>query len=185
VPSPAKTSREELIAIALGLVEAGGVAALTVSAVAQSAGIRGPSIYKHFTDRMALLKAAEIVVLGELEAVLRAGTSGRTPSARLKSMAATYRHYAKRHPRRYELIYSRNVTDDPELAAACRTAAQPLFEELRKAGVAERRILTLSRTLTAFLHGFVSMEIVDVFRLGGDLERDFEESVTTILRELQ
>ena len=99
-------------------------------------------------------------------------------------MAATYRRFAKEHPRQYEVLYSHNVADDPELAAACLFAAKPLFEELQKAGVPAARILPLSRTLTAFLHGFLSMEIVNAFRLGGDLERDFAASLETILAEV-
>lgn len=184
MPTPAKTSREALVAIALGLVEAGGPEALTVSAVAQAAGVKAPSLYKHFEDRQALLKAVELVVLDELEKVLRAETKGRTPKARLRSMAAAYRRFANERPQRYEAIYSRNAFNDPELAEACRKAARPLFEELRAAGVPERRLLPLARTLTAFLHGFVSMEIVNAFRLGGNLGRDFEESLETILREV-
>ncbi len=184
MPTPAKTSRQELVSIARGMIETGGADALTVSAVAQSAGVKGPSLYKHFADRSALLKAVEISVLHELEGVLRAGTRGKTSQARLRSMAATYRTFATGRPRIYEVIYSRNAFDDPEIAAACLFAARPLLEELRKAGIPEQRILPLARTLTAFLHGFVSMEIVNAFRLGGNIDDAFEEGLLTILREV-
>jgi AcrR family transcriptional regulator len=184
LPTPAKTSREALIAIAGGLIDAGGPEALTVSAVAQSAGVKAPSLYKHFADRDALLKAVEIDVLHVLEAALRAGTKGTTPRARLTSMAATYRRFAKEQPYRYEVIYSRNIANDPELAAASLFAAKPLFEELQQAGVPADRMLPLSRTLTAFLHGFVSMEIVNAFRLGGSVDQAFAEGLETILGEV-
>lgn len=184
MPTPAKTSTVELVAIARALVERGGADALTVSAVAQRAGVKSPSLYKHFTDRSALLKAVEIAVLHELEGVLRRETKGRTPAARLRSMADVYRRFALEKPHRYELIYSRNAFDDPEIAAACLFSAKPLFEELARGGVPEARILPLSRTLTAFLHGFVSMEIVKAFRLGGDIDEDFRLSVETILAEV-
>lgn len=184
MPTPAKTSRQELVSIARSMIEAGGAETLTVSAVAQSAGVKGPSLYKHFADRSALLRAVEINVLYELEAVLRSGTKGRTPRARLKNMAATYRKFAVERPHSYAVIYSRNAFDDPEIAAACLFAANPLLEELREAGIAETRILPLARTLTAFLHGFVSMEIVHAFRLGGDINDAFDEGLETILREM-
>jgi AcrR family transcriptional regulator len=184
VPTPAKTSRAELVSIARGLIDANGGDALTISAVAQQAGVKGPSLYKHFADRSALLKAVEIDVLHGLEAVLRNGTKGRTPRTRLRSMAETYRRFALEQPHRYGVIYSRNAFDDPEIAAACLFAAKPLLEELAKAGVPDPRILPLARTLTAFLHGFVSMEIVNAFRLGGDIDEAFEEGLETILRDL-
>lgn len=184
MPTPAKTSPKELVAIARRLVETTGAEALTVSAVAQRAGVKAPSLYKHFADRLALLKAVEIEVLGDLERTLRAGTRGETPRQRVAAMAAAYRAFAMEKPLRYGVIYSRNAADDPEIAAACLFAARPLFEELERAGVAPGRILPVSRTLTAFMHGFVSMEIVNAFRLGGDIDEAFEQGLETILREL-
>ena len=181
MPTPAKTSRAAVIAIACDLVAAHGAEALTVAAVAQRAGVRAPSLYKHFADRSALLKAVEIAVLDELEAALRAGTAGSTPQQRLVAMAAAYRTFARAQPKRYGIIYSRNAADDAELAAACRRLAMPLFEELAAAGVAPAEVHSLARTVVAFLHGFVAIEIVGAFRLGGDLDRDFAEGLARIL----
>jgi AcrR family transcriptional regulator len=181
LPTPAKTSLKEIVGIARDLVDAGGADALTVSAVAQSAGVKAPSLYKHFADRAALLKAVEISVLHDLEAVLRRETKGATSRERLYSMATVYRRFANAEPHRYEVIYSRNAFDDPEIAAACLFSAKPLFEELERAGIAADRILPVSRTLTAFLHGFVSMEIVKAFRLGGNIDEAFTEGLETIL----
>jgi AcrR family transcriptional regulator len=181
LPTPAKTSRPELVGIARSLIESGGAEGLTVSAVAQSAGVKAPSLYKHFEDRAALLKAVEIDVLHELEATLRAGTRGDTPQQRLRTMAATYRRFANEQPKRYGVIYSEHAFDDPEIAAACLFAAKPLFEELETAGVPTNRILPLSRTLTAWLHGFCTMEIVKAFRLGGSIDEAFEDGLDTIL----
>jgi AcrR family transcriptional regulator len=184
LPTPAKTSLAALVGIGRDLVERGGADALTVSAVAAKAGVKAPSLYKHFADRAALLKAVEISVLGDLERALRAGTKGRTPAERLRAMALAYRGFALKHPRRYGIIYSAHAFDDPDIAAACLFAATPLFEELEAAGVAKERILPLSRTLTAWLHGFVSMEIVHAFRLGGSIDEAFEDGLRTILSGL-
>ncbi len=181
MPTPAKTSRTALVGIARTLVESGGAEGLTVSAVAQSAGVKAPSLYKHFEDRAALLRAVEIDVLHDLEATLRAGITGNTAQERLRSLAVTYRRFANEQPRRYGVIYSEDAFDDPETAAACLFAARPLFEELERAGVAAHRNLPLSRTLTAWLHGFCSMEIIRAFRLGGSIDEAFENGLDTIL----
>lgn len=181
MPTPAKTSRDELIGIAHGLVQSGGAEALTVSAVAQAAGVKAPSLYKHFADRSALLRLVEISVLHELESALRRNTRGHTPQARIRSMAGAYRDFAREYPRRYEIIYSRDAAEHPQIIEACRFAAQPLFEELQRACLAANRILPLSRTLTAFLHGFVTMEIANAFHLGGSLDEAFEDGLETLL----
>lgn len=182
MPTPAKTSRAELLRIALTLVDEHGANALTLSAVAQEAGVKPPSLYKHFADRAALLKEVEIEVLHLLEGAIRSGTKGRTPNQRLHAMALTYRNFAIEKPHRYACIYSENAFADPEIAAASYFSAKPLFEELERAGVPQDEILPVSRTLTAFLHGFVSMEIVNAFRLGGDINEAFEKGLATLLK---
>lgn len=184
MPTPAKTSLAELATIARTLVEASGPDALTMGAVAQSAGVKAPSLYKHFADRAAILKAVEIGILHELEAYLRRETQGATPKTRLISMATAYRRFGLAAPNRYKAIYSGNAFNDPEIRAACLFSAQPLFEELKAAGIAEARILPLSRTLVAFLHGFVLMEIGNAFNLGGSIDEAFDASLETILREV-
>jgi len=130
LPTPAKTSPDALIGIARTLVERDGPEAMTLSAVALSAGVKAPSLYKHFADRAALLKAVEISVLHDLEAALRRGTTGRAARQRLRAMASAYRRFAHAQPNRYAAIYTRNAADDPEIGAACRFAATPLLEEL-------------------------------------------------------
>jgi AcrR family transcriptional regulator len=182
LPTPAKTSHEALVGLARRLVDEGGGEALTVSAVAQAAGVKAPSLYKHFADRAALLRAVEISAMHDLEGALRRGTVGSTAQERLTSMAQAYRAFALAQPHRYEMIYSRNAAGDPAIAAASRFAARPLFEELQAAGVAAERILPVARVMTAFLHGFVSMELVGAFRLGGDLEEAFAEGLRVVLR---
>jgi AcrR family transcriptional regulator len=184
LPTPAKTSLAELVGIARGLVEAAGPDALTLGALASRAGIKPPSLYKHFTDRAAVLKAVEIEVLYELEAYLRATMSGENPKARLIAMARSYRAWGKAKPNRYRTIYSGNAFNDPEIRAACLHSAQPLFEELAAAGIPEARRLPLSRTLVAFMHGFTLMEIGNAFNLGGNVDEAFESSIETILREV-
>jgi AcrR family transcriptional regulator len=184
LPTPAKTSREALATIARRLVEASGPDALTVGEVARAAGIKAPSLYKHFADRSALLKAVEIDILHELEAHLRRATRGAGHRSRLKAMARAYRAFGKDAPNRYRVIYSGNAFIDPEIRDACLFSAQPLFEELRAAGIAEERVLPLSRTMVPFLHGFVLMEIGNAFNLGGDVDEAFETGLEIILGEV-
>ena len=184
MPTPAKTSLAELVGIARGLVELTGPDALTLGALATRAGIKPPSLYKHFADRAAVLKAVEIEVLHELEAWLRAETVGATPKARLLAMARAYRAWGKDKPNRYRTIYSGDAFNDEQIRAACLFSAQPLFEELRSAGVSDTRLLPLSRTLVAFMHGFTLMEIGNAFNLGGNVDEAFESSLETILREI-
>ena len=183
MPTPAKTSQADLIEIGLALATEGGPDAVTIAAVAQAAGVKGPSLYKHFADREALLTAIEIAVLFELEGVLRK-VKGRTPRQRIVAMAHAYRDFGRTAPLRYGLVYRKNVADEPALAEACLFSARPLFEELEATGLPPKRVLPVSRTLVAFIHGFVTMEIAQAFRLGGSLDEAFEAGLATILKEV-
>jgi AcrR family transcriptional regulator len=181
MPTPAKTSREALVAIALKLVDANGAEALTIAAVAEAAGVRGPSIYKHFADRAALLLAVSVAVIEQLAAVMAPETTGRSPRQRLFSMGVAYRRFALKSPHLYQMIYRPDFSGDPAIGEASRLSVQPLFDELAAAGVPPKRLLSLARVLVAFLHGFVSMEASLAFRLGGDVDKAFEEGFKTLL----
>jgi hypothetical protein len=51
--------------------------------------------------------------------------------------------------------------------------------------VGEENALAAARVLTPFLHGFVSMELSNAFRLGGGLDAAFENGVRTIIEGLK
>jgi hypothetical protein len=64
--------------------------------------------------------------------------------------------------------------------AARRAAVRPALEPLA-ALFGEGRALSAARALTAFLHGFASIEQAGLFRLGGDVDAAFEEALAMVL----
>lgn len=47
------------------------------------------------------------------------------------------------------------------------------------------QVLSATRTVTAFLHGDVTMASAGAFRLGGDLDRDFAQALETARRGIR
>jgi AcrR family transcriptional regulator len=183
VPAIAKTSDDAVIRAARRGLERDGVAALSMQAVADAVGVRAPSLYKRFPDRDALLDAVAEAIAGELAVAVAAANRGASPAAALAAMAHAYRAFAKRAPHGYALLFTdRGRTAGPSLAARS-AAAAPLLERL--AGiVAPEHMLPAARLLTAWLHGFVAMEIAGAFRLGGDLDASFRFGLETLIGAL-
>jgi AcrR family transcriptional regulator len=184
MPAPPKTSDDEIVGAVRKLLEAQGRDGFSMNDVARVVGVRAPSLYGRFADRASLIDAVERALWGELGRRLERAAVGPTPVAVLTAQARAYRAFAKANPEGYALLY-RIDADHSEAGTAARTAAVAAPLHAFGALVGERHALTAARVLTPFLHGFVSMEIADAFRLGGGVDAAFEHGVATILQGMK
>ena len=163
MPAPTRTSLEEIVAAGRGLLEEGGPDAVTMQAVAQRVGVRAPSLYKRVRDRDALVGLVAAATVDDLAARLAAGGRlARRPRPRLPGLRAGAAGglppaaVDRRRPRR------------PWSARAPRCCGP------RPPWSGPAQALDAARLVTAWVTGFVSMELAGAFRLGGDLEGAFE-----------
>lgn len=154
-----------------------------MSDVAASVGIRTPSLYGRFKDRASLLEAVELQLWAELARFLGDAVIANEPEASLMAQAQAIRQFAMRHPNSYSLFFDiRSVPTEIGTSARSAAVAQmmsPLTDLLGK-----EHAFAGARVLVPFLHGFISMELANAFRLGGGVDAAFEYGVTTILRGL-
>jgi AcrR family transcriptional regulator len=184
-PARARTSNEAIIAAARALLETDGLEAVTMATVAARVGVRPPSLYKHVRDRAALLAAVTESAAEEMAEVLRdaIADAGVAAPDRLASLAVAYRDFARRSPRSAALLFSDlGPGTRPPVAAGAR-AAQPVVE-VAAALVGPEHALSAARVLTAFAHGFTSMEHAGAFRLGGDVDEAFSLGIEVLARGL-
>jgi AcrR family transcriptional regulator len=192
-PARAKTTDEAILEAAARLLEAGGLDALTMQAVAAEVGVRAPSLYKRVRDRAALVRAVHEAAVAELGAALSSAARGRDPRADVIAMADTFRAFAHRRPGAYGLLFAA-LPDELQISPESNQAAvAPLFTALAAlmardgraghagAGAQAERPLEAARLVVAFAHGFVSMELAGAFRLGGDVDRAWRTGLTTIV----
>ncbi len=160
MPTPARTSIEAIIAAGDQILEVRGLAGLTMQAVAQSVGVKAPSLYKHVADRDALVRlvtdAAAIGLADHLAA-----------EDDLAGLAHGLRGWATAHPEAYRLVFSGHGS--PEVAAA---AGATVLRVARGLG-GEADELAAARLITAWATGFISMELAGAFQLGGDVDAAF------------
>jgi AcrR family transcriptional regulator len=188
MPSPPKTTDALIVAAAKKLLESRGRNGFSMKDVADSVGVRAPSLYSRFADRAQILAQVEIAYWRELEAALARAAGGPAAFATLLAQARAYRAFAKAHPEGYALMFDAQAPRTEEGTRARASALAPTlagFAELvGGARDGDGRALLAARVLTPFLHGFVSMELVGAFRLGGGLDEAFDHGVTTILTGL-
>ena len=184
MPAPAKVTDEAIVRAARRLVARHGAAGLSMQAVADEVGVRAPSLYKRFADRAALLAAVQHAVFDEIGRRLETAASDwPNPKLAFAGIATAYRAWARAHPHLYDLMFSLDVPHDDASDEARRVAAQPLVARLTEWLGAERA-LPAARVLTAFVHGFVSMELHGAFRLGEGVDEAFRFGLERLVSSL-
>ena len=173
MPTPERTSFDQIVRAGRDILEQQGLAGLTMQSVAGRVGVRAPSLYKRVRDRDALVGAVAEATVGELTRRLEA--SDRS----LEALARTYRAFAHERPEGFRLIFSTSVSQD----ALDRGAATVVRSARMLAG--DEHALEAARLVTAWVTGFVHMELAGAFRLGGDIEDAFEFGLAALRRGLE
>ena len=89
MPTPDRTSLDEIVDAGRELIETGGSARLTMQAVAERVGVRPPSLYKRVRDRDALLLLVAQATVDDLARRLEASDGTLAgPRARLSRLRA-------------------------------------------------------------------------------------------------
>ena len=182
MPAPSRTSRAAVVAAAGEILETADLEGLTMAAVAERVGVRGPSLYKHVANRSVLIRAvAERVATDLRDAIERSAGRQRDPRAGLRAAVVAYRRYVPSHPKAYGLLFAHLLPEsmpDTALVSSVGVAIVRRMEEL----VGPERALEAARTLVAWAHGFVSMELGGAFRLGGSVDAAFAFGIEAVLR---
>lgn len=154
-----------------------------MQAVADRVGVRAPSLYKRLEDRDHLVRLILEDVARDLAATLDAATGGGDPARALRAQADALRAFARDEPAAYSLLFAplpEAARPDRDLLARASAAV------LRTAGAlaGEAHALEGARLVTAWAHGFITMELAGAFRLGGDLEDAFAFGVERLAAAL-
>jgi AcrR family transcriptional regulator len=181
MPTPARTSRPLIVAAGRRILETLGFEELTMARVAQAVGVRPPSLYKHVRDRGDLVRLIGNDAVGELgERLTQAAASGQ-PARDLAAMVRAYRAFAHEYPETHRLLWSRLPLDWRFDAELNERTSEPLVRTVA-ALVGQPNALHAARTYVAWVQGFVSMELADAFRRGGDVDAAFEYGLEALTR---
>ena len=166
-----KFSREQLQAAALEIVDAHGLAGLSMRTLAAALGTGPMTLYNHVADRADL----EVLVA---EAVL-AGMPGRRRRradwrAEARDVATAMWRAVRAHPHAIPLILTRRSRSLGTL-----DAAEALLGALARSGRSGRGLLVAFRAVTALVMGFAQAE------LAGPLAREAGEPAKAVIRRIR
>jgi AcrR family transcriptional regulator len=176
---------ERVVRAAGDLADERGYANLTLAALADSLGVRQPSLYKHIDSLDGLQRSVAIRAKRELGDVLARATVGRSGPDAVRAMASAYRHWVLGHPGRYAATVRAPSVDDPEdlqVSDAVVSVVLDVLGAFHLQGVAG---IDAARTLRSALHGFVALESVRGFGLPRDSDRSYEFLVEVVISGLE
>ncbi|MFD6697856.1 MULTISPECIES: TetR/AcrR family transcriptional regulator [unclassified Microbacterium] len=183
MPAPQRVTRAALTAAARAVAEDEGVDAVTISAVAAAVGVRPPSLYKHVAHRHDLLRLIADDAARELDEDVAALTGSTTdPAASLAAIARAFRAFSIRSPRAASLLFAGAALSAEPQSDGMIALTGTLLDAVRAATPGDP--LPAARTLTAWAHGFCTMEQAGAFQLGGDVDEAFEFGLTTLVHAL-
>jgi AcrR family transcriptional regulator len=99
--------RGEILAAAeLLLIETADESAVSIRAIADRVGVTPPSIYRHFADKEALLRAVCREVFVRLDETLEKAAAGATdPFDELMRKSRAYINFGLAHPENYRILF--------------------------------------------------------------------------------
>lgn len=185
MPTPARTSLDDIVRAGRGILQSDGLAAVTMQAVADRVGVRAPSLYKRVRSRDELIRLIATTTAHDLGDRLAAIVNPSVPDARaqLTELAHAVRAFAHASPGEYRLLFApATEATRPEPEALTRAVAPLLHVTTELAG--PDAALDAARTVTAWATGFIGMELAGAFQLGGDIDRAYEFGITRLAAAL-
>jgi AcrR family transcriptional regulator len=131
--------------------------------VAERAGVRLPSLYKHVASLDALRQGVAALATRELADAMTAAAFGRAGSDALHAVAGAYRDYGRAHPGRY---------------AAADAVLRVVFAVLAGYGITGDDAIDAAGALRAALHGFLALEAGGGFGMPRDIDRSYQRFIT-------
>lgn len=176
MPRPARIDRSAVLAAALELADEGGLAALSMRAVAEQVGVTPMALYRHVGTKSQLLDGLVELLLHEQHL-----PDPALPwPARLDALSAGLRATARDHPEVFPLLLQRPVATE-----AARSVREVAYTALREAGVEEIHIPRTERALSTFALGFAASEAAGRFTATSErLDEEFAWAASRILQAL-
>lgn len=155
--------REQLIAATRELVEAKGPDGFSVSEACRAAGVSTAAPYKHFSDRLEMLRAVAMQGFAEMSEAFDAAAEGLPQGSRetITAIGVAYVHFAEANPGTFRMMFAA-TEDAPETEKAGHACYGKLLRQIAiRLGKSEvdGDVLKAGFPLWTFVHGLAFLRI--------------------------
>ena len=176
----ATLSEQAVIAEAARLVDKLGPNSLTLAVLADSLGVKIPSIYKHVNGMPALQRGIMINAKRELSHALRQAAVGTARDDAILAISTAYRKWALAHPGQYPSVVHAPIPEDDADEQVSQDLIDIVFKVLAGYNLRQNVAVDAARYFRSAIHGFVSLEVAGGFGLPNDLNRSFALTVENV-----
>ncbi len=159
------TTKKMLVAAAARLLDEGGLAAMTLRAVASEVGVSHNAPYRHFPGREALLAGvAESDFYFLAESFNRQQAADGNPRIALLNAAQVLIDYARQHQARYQLLFRERILPPDGNLKTAAMASFEAFSRLVQRAQNEHVLppadtTAMTGVIYATLHGAIELEL--------------------------
>ncbi|CAM5431390.1 TetR/AcrR family transcriptional regulator OS=Streptomyces alboniger OX=132473 GN=CP975_11340 PE=4 SV=1 [Streptomyces alboniger] len=123
---------QEIEDVSFAIIDADGVQALSIAALARSMAMSAPAVYRYFPSRDALVAHLVTLSYQQLAAAMSQAVEGsrKAPRTRVRLVVTAYRAWALRYRRRYGMLFGERAGDLPGEVTSQVTTQTPLDQAM-------------------------------------------------------
>jgi len=178
---PRNLSHRQIIETAVVLAQSEGLDAITLSRLAKELEIRTASLYNHIDGIESLKCDLAIFGMDKLLDEIKIGVIGKSGPEALITVMFVYRSFAKLNSGIYDLIF-RVYENQQQLDQQRSELIRLLSLILKPFNLSWDDEIHLIRGLRSFIHGFVSLELNQGFRMEVTIEESYSRFANMIVR---
>lgn len=169
---------------AVSIADSQGAEAVTLSSVAQSLGIRPPSLYNHVKGLGDLRRMLAVYALRQLYETILKAAEGKNGEEAIWSFADAYIRFVRDHPGLYEVVQLAPDPEDMEIREISSLIVNFIVSLLQVYELSEEESIHTVRGLRSLIHGFASLERHGGFGLPLDVQESLNFNLNLILQGL-
>lgn len=177
-------SADAVVDVALALIDEKGLEALSLSAVAERAGVAAPSLYKHVGSLADLRMLMSVRITLQIRAIFAEAVMGRSRDDAVEALLRAYRAYVLENPARYALV-PLDPLRQPQQEESGRAVLTIFAAVLRGYDLEASATTHAIRRMRAVVHGFATLEAGGGFGLPEDIETSFNQTIEMFLDSLR